>query len=60
MKSNLASGNVNQGANGVAEAAEYAYARKETVRSNTIAVSTLYSSLSAVSQLFLDAKAKRR
>jgi hypothetical protein len=60
MESNLASESANQGANGVATVAEYVYARGETVGSNTIAVSTPYSSLSAVSQLFLGAQAKRR
>jgi hypothetical protein len=56
MESNLASENVNRGANGVAIVAEYAYAQKEIVGSNIIAVSTPYSSLSAASQPFLSAK----
>jgi hypothetical protein len=39
MESNLASKNVNREVNGVAIVAEYAYAQKEIVGSNTIAVS---------------------
>jgi hypothetical protein len=57
MKSNLASESAYRGVNGVATAVEYAYARREIVGINIIALSTLYSSLSVVSQLFLGAKA---
>jgi hypothetical protein len=60
MESNLASENAHQEASGVATAAEYAYVRREIVGSNTIAVSTPCSSLSALSQLFLGAQTKRR
>jgi hypothetical protein len=60
MESNLASGNAHRGASGVATVTEYAYVRREIIEINIIAVSTLYSSLSAVSQLFLSAQVKRR
>jgi hypothetical protein len=60
MESHLASNSANRRVSGVATVAEYAYAKEEIVGSNIIAVSTLYSSLSAVSQLFLGAEIKRR
>ena len=49
--SNLAGENVNQGASEVMIVAEYVFAQKEIMRGNIIAISTLCSSLSAVSHL---------